>query len=422
MKRMMALAWALLGVLGCETRELKLCDIVESDCQESIYYADLRVRGDGYDPFGGIPPIRTISEDQYRNEMQAEAARTKLEAEAERAAKNKAPEPWWDNALALLHLMPAAAESESAAIENQVENVAAYYEPTTRHVTVIAHPQRPDADPNDTMLNNMTTLAHELVHAIQDREMILKFDPTGLDQLFATKALIEGDAELYEYLIAIELKPKIKEWYPDPLAYTERLRTLFMADGPKITDGSDVNFATLGPPLLAAMYLVYPLGGMWLSDYYVKGGNSAVRHAYGKAPQRSLEYLLPLGTEAPPAATTVCKPIFPSDQGFTAYGRENFGAVQVFAYLMAWGVPSAEAVAAASLWRGDVTFVSRNTETQKTAVAWRIELAQPIAASTLAQINTRNGPRGVQDGNTLLITASDDAEVAASWNPTTACP
>ena len=44
---------------GCHGRDLELCDIAQSDCQQDVYYADLRLRGDGYDPFGGIPPIRT---------------------------------------------------------------------------------------------------------------------------------------------------------------------------------------------------------------------------------------------------------------------------------------------------------------------------------------------------------------------------
>jgi hypothetical protein len=285
MKRMIIVGWALLGSLGCEASKLQLCDITAADCQESIYLGNVRVRGDGYDPFQGVPPIRTIGEEQFRAEMKAEA---------EQAAQNPAAQqPWWDSALALLHLMPSATEVEQDAIDNRVEQVAAYYDPSTRKVTVIDH-QQPQTD--STRLGNMITLAHELLHAIQDRELDLDINPKTTDELFANKALIEGDATTYELLFALELEPRIKQVYPDPLSYANKLRSMFMADGPKLADDSDeTNFASLGPPYMAAMYLVYPLGGIWVGEHYKQGGNSAVRHAYGKAPMRSLEYLLPMG-------------------------------------------------------------------------------------------------------------------------------
>ena len=412
MKRMIMVGWALLGSLGCEESNLQLCDITSSDCQESIYYANLRVRGDGYDPFQGIPPIRTIGEAQFRAEMQAEA---------DQAAKDPgSQQPWWDSALALLHLMPSATEIEKDAIDNRVEQVAAYYAPSTREVTVIDHNK---AQTDTTRRGNMITLAHELFHAIQDRELDLDFDPKTTDELFAYKAVIEGDATTYEVLFAFELEPRYKQSFSDPLAYANKLRALFMADGPKLDDDSnETNFATLGPPYMAAMYLVYPLGGIWVGEHYQRGGNSAVRHAYGKAPKRSLEYLLPFDTPAPPVTESACAAIVPANQGFVARGRDRLGAVEMYGYLMGWGVKSVDAVAAASLWRDDVIFAAYNASTQKTSVAWRIELAQPISATTLAQITTSDGPRVVQDGNTLLITASDDAEVAANWNPSVACP
>jgi len=38
----------------------------------------------------------------------------------------------------------------------------------------------------------MSTLAHELIHALQDRELDLQFQSQSTDQDFAQKALIEG--------------------------------------------------------------------------------------------------------------------------------------------------------------------------------------------------------------------------------------
>ncbi len=67
-------------------------------------------------------------------------------------------------------------------------------------------------------------------------------------------------------------------------------------------------------------------------------------------------------------------------------------------------------------------FVYYNQSTQKTAVTWRIELASPLPDSVLALLTTAAGPSVVKNGNTLLITASDDSTFLATWNPWTACP
>src|SRR5262249_9064928 len=56
--------------LGCGRREeLESCDINQQACQESVYYAVMRARGDGFDPFDGVPPIRTITKKEYEKEL-----------------------------------------------------------------------------------------------------------------------------------------------------------------------------------------------------------------------------------------------------------------------------------------------------------------------------------------------------------------
>jgi hypothetical protein len=67
-------------------------------------------------------------------------------------------------------------------------------------------------------------------------------------------------------------------------------------------------------------------------------------------------------------------------------------------------------------------FVYYNQSTQKTAVAWRIELDSPLPDTVLAPLTTPSGPRVVQDGTTLMITASDDPAFLATWNPWAGCP
>ena len=57
-------------LLACgEPEPLSACNVAEQTCQEQVYYAVLRLRGDGWDPFRGLPPIRTITLEQYRADL-----------------------------------------------------------------------------------------------------------------------------------------------------------------------------------------------------------------------------------------------------------------------------------------------------------------------------------------------------------------
>lgn len=412
MTRILYLACAALALLaGCHDRDLKICDITQSDCQQDIYYADLRLRGDGYDPFASIPPIRTISEDLFRAQLEYQAAVT----------SEQAPQPWWDAALLLLGLVPATGDSQQASIDNQVQNTAAFYSPATHDVAVISHPEQA-ADPLSQFMN-MSYLAHELIHALQDREINLNLHPHSTDAYFAEKAIIEGDASLYQRLFEYEVPLPAGYSFSsrDPLAYFSAWRQDNLSDDPTVQD----NFASLGPPFYAAAWLVYPLGGVWLSDSWDKGGNTDVRHAYGKAPQRSLDYLLGPNVAAPSSKNIDCEPTvlaaFKQSDG-TPYGLDSFGAVYFFAYLMGWQIPADVSLSSSLLWRYDLIFVYYNPSTEKTAVTWRIELDSPLPTSVLAALTTSTGPRVVQNGTTLLISNSDDAPFLSTWDPWSACP
>jgi hypothetical protein len=403
---------AMVFLVACEPKP-QLCDIAQSSCQEEIYLTDLRLRGDGFDPFAGVPPIRTIDEDTFREELQAEAAQAAT-------AQEKNPTPWVDAALTLLHLVPVStADPQSTSIDNQVALTAAYYSPDTRDVTVVSHPAQA-ADPN-AEFGNMVVLAHELVHALQDHELDLISDVGSADAYFSYKALIEGDASLYDYLFAEKALPQgLHLRYPNPLAYFTQMRKDNLSDDPSVEN----NFASLGPPFYAALrWLVYPLGGTWIAERWQKGGNAALRHAYGKAPTRSLDFLLASGTPAPPTKEILCQPLVPAEfmKQNRPYALDSFGAITFYALLMALGVPSSDAVASSLLWRNDLIFVYYNPTTLRTAVAWRFELDSPLPQSVFAAITTSDGPKVLQTGSTLLVTASDDDAFMATWNPTTAC-
>lgn len=413
MKRTICLLLGFVPLAACGDRKLSLCDITQSACQQDIYYTDLQVRGDGYDPFGGMPPIRTITEAQYRAELEAQVA----------AAPSSDPQPWWDVTLKLLHFVPEK-DLTSTSVDDQVTNVAAYYSNDTKSVTVVAHPVDATANDAKTLLNrkisDVATLAHELIHALQDREMDLRQPAEGgTDGDFAQTALIEGDASLYEDLVRREIldpcptgiqpsTPCLRD--ADSSAYFARYRQSMFDD-----------FATLGAPFFAAHWLVYPLGGAWLADQWKNGGNAAVRRGYANAPQRSLDFLLGPKVASPAQVPIDCDPTSPGAT-YTPSGFDSFGAAEFYAFLSAWNVADADRLTAATQWRNDAIFVYYDKTSKKTAVAWHIELASPLAATVLAAITTTDGPRVVATGNSLMITASDDAALMTTWNPSATCP
>ena len=171
-------AFALSSGLACSEHPFVTCDITQRACQEDVYYRVLSLRGDGYDPFGGLPPVTVISEADFRAMLVAEQAAS--------AQEGKNP---WDQALVLLHFTTttkatgnagvdggasgdagAATSTATSTIDDEVAHIYAFYDQTSRTITIISHPNQTG---DHVQEEAMITLAHELVHALQDREIDL---------------------------------------------------------------------------------------------------------------------------------------------------------------------------------------------------------------------------------------------------------
>ena len=281
---------------GCQ-RTLATCDITQRACQEDVYFHDLSLRGDGYDPFGGLPPVTVITEDEYRQQLIAQAQAD--------AAKN-GPNPW-DKALLLLHFTAATGSSagdagvggggagndagvDNSTIEDEVTHVLAFYSSQTKTVTIVAHPNQTGSDAES---NAMITLAHELIHSLQDRELDLgKLDSfQTTDGYLAYDTIIEGDARFYETLFANDLLH---------LGWSQSNITLLAKT--QLQDYYD-NFGDLGAPQFAAQALIYPLGELYEATEYQSGGSAAVRHGYAKEPSRTVGFLVNADGTAPPVGS-----------------------------------------------------------------------------------------------------------------------
>ena len=171
---------------GCGRREeLEGCDINERSCQEDVYYAVVRARGDGFDPFDGVPPIRTITKQQYAEELfpdnppqlnhkdacapaeddeDAGTDKPPPEDDEDAGIDDPPPEPKiepWDVSLQWLGLLQKSVSSGQAQAQNFLVSVAAFYTWDTQTVTIVSDPDICKRNPRaDAVL-----LAHELVHA-----------------------------------------------------------------------------------------------------------------------------------------------------------------------------------------------------------------------------------------------------------------
>ena len=154
------------------------CDITDGECQEAVFALTARVRGQ---EGAKMPPIRVISREQLRDEIQTDLDNSAAPSPDEVAVQQ---------AFALLHLLPAeAGAADEALADDLAEGVAAYYSPRWKAITVIS-----DAAENEG--DGTFVLIHEFTHALQDQRGDLNtplgFDTT--DALVSFDSLVEGEA------------------------------------------------------------------------------------------------------------------------------------------------------------------------------------------------------------------------------------
>jgi hypothetical protein len=382
--------WALLGCGRVE--RLEACNIATKDCQESIYYAVIRLRGDGWDPFDGIPPIHTITLADYRKQLLAEDAAA---APPDPNAKPKF-DPW-SVALQLVGLVTPTMSAGAASVASRVNNVAAFYSSATRKVTVIDRGDQHD-DRSDT-----TLLAHELVHAFQDNELSGDIHGSSTDGSFTAHALIEGEAVLYEHLVGAELD----NVEPQQLDWTKYYRDW--------TSGLRKQVPSNKSPFYAVSWFVYPFGASLLTNGWLRGGNAAVRRLAEHFPTRSVELMASIdGTHASSAAALSCN-VQPPSEMFTRTGYDRFGGMQLYAFLTAAGVDEAEAWRLGKRARDDLWWIYSLEATQKVALSWRIRMTDEASADAVVEAAAmRDHIHAERKGADVLIVGSND-EALLDW-------
>jgi hypothetical protein len=405
----------LIGMAGaCDASTgLAPCNIARESCQEDIYYALVRLRGDGYDPLAGVPPISTLTLAEYRRRLQADADAREAAAQGDPPAEEPdpdAPKPVvpWDFALQVLGMVTPTTSSGQASVDNQVANVAAFYSSATRSVTVIDRGNDRD-DYFETGL-----LLHELTHALQDRELSGAFSDGTTDSSLASRALTEGEATFYQHLANLEMQgvsAEANDWHGN---YTNDLR------------GGRGHLTNDKSPFYGVRWFIYPLGARYLSDAWERGGNAGVRHAYATQPRHIGQYMTP-HDEQHEALRPVLDPalscrVEPPSPAWQRPGLDRFGALIVYAFFTGAELPDDQAWPLAAGWGDDLIYVFFEPEAELVLVSWRIRLADEEAAeSAVEHLVLDPRVRASAEGRDLVLIAGNDEDTTADWDGTLVC-
>jgi hypothetical protein len=368
------------------------CSIGEASCQQQIFAATACLRGQ---PDAQLPAIRTITREEYAEELRAQAA-----PEDDYGVRV------WGSALGLFGLVPEAQSIQEADVAQRVATVAAFYRRDTRGVTIIA-------DTANSPRSARLTLSHEFVHALQDqREGLQPFydaHATNSDANAALKCLTEGEAVFLSNLTVLHFEGTgldevnweryFGSWLEHELA--------------------DVGAAEA--PLLATRSLVYPVGGAGVLRTYQEAGLSGIGRFY-TAPAHTFRYWADDRAGAPDAEPLDCNtPAAPDAFALKYHDRHGLpGLLSLYV-----GLGEGVRYEAARQWRSDAFLVysDPNEVSDAVVVAWRLRLASEDDAAQLAEAVTRSG-RAIQvrsAGREVLLTAATDPALLEGWDAADRC-
>jgi len=264
------LSACVMAAVGCGCggdTTLDPCDIRKSSCQHDVFLAVQDVRGDTWDPWLDPPGMRVISAERYRQEL----------AQHQLGLPDSLQSPDYQTAaLQLLHMLDPD-ERPDAAAAFAAATVAAYYDSDKRRITIV---DRGDATDHP---HDVRTLAHELVHAAQARELgfsTFKQSIATSDAGFALSTVLEGEAKLYENLVDFKqnhASPAGYDWDAYHEHYIHSMREQV------VRETSPFRAATWG--------LSYPLGSRYCTEAYLSAGPIGVRRAIQDRPLTSVSFM-----------------------------------------------------------------------------------------------------------------------------------
>ena len=306
---------------------------------------------------------------------------------------------------ALFGLMPRDYTYEPPS-QKGLEGVVAYYVRETQDIVIIT--DRVGEEEEDAY----ATLVHELVHAYQDDRVDLdalsEEHGTTLDRLLALRAIIEGEAELYESLTEIafaDLTPETVNWN----RYFDDYQTWALEQAAR----------TETPSLDARRYFPYAYGSEFVTRAAQSGGQAAVDVLFATPPDSVRQVMA--GYPAWPDTENNrddlldphAVPVLPEPFAYLGGGHKS---VWLLNRMLQWTTSLPDPWAAADLAgvSADYLSVFRDQASGEMVAAWRIQSTTPTVSDFGAWTAQDVDPhpitaRAVGEDLLLVATSGPDA-------------
>jgi hypothetical protein len=349
-------------VPGCEAIDHTPCDVRDPSCQTRLFALAGCLRGEAP---GSLPPITVVSEADFAAMLTAEAAMS-------------TPQPHratWDWALSSLKLIqPGGLAVDTMNAEAAKFIWGLYRSGTSKDILIIDHGadfDAPSASP---------VLVHEMVHALQDREVDLtQFKTTFAtsdDSSLAARSIIEGEARMHE----TRYRASVLGLDPAEVDWRRRFENAVAVDEKHLL---------MDPSPLTATSMAFPYE--WGADYvynrWAVDGMGGVHGLFLAPPvtTRVLMASVDVDVDPEPAPEQPAMPTPPV--GWTAADSSVLGAWGLF-LAMTEGAPGtlpSDVETFALSWQADGIGIYEGPA-GATAVVWRIDMGNPTIAGLVASM------------------------------------
>jgi hypothetical protein len=376
---------------GCEGRdqfELRACTIEHARCRRDVFLAIEQLRGQLWDPWSEPAPVVVVTRDQYR---------TLLENTSETT-----PEKLAAGALGLTPPGTSVADADAAW---RLANTEAYYHQSLEAVVFVGDERLTDPVAGPLLL------AREYLHAAQDREFALgRFGTrTTTDWEVVRRAMVEGEAELYKQLAALQ----ILGIAPDSFDWNQHVRSTLVA-------AREVLIESELPYAAARLSMPRALGASIFMSAWQQGGAAAAHRLFVDPPRTSLEVMLasrdrvPTGSFGAPS----CEP--PPPQAFNTFiAEDQLGALVLYAFLLHRFGLDRDAWEAALTWRGDRlrAFIDHQ---DRVLTIWSVR-APALRHTDLGRALVERQEPPILYGDELIFWSRDAPDIRASLPQTPGC-
>jgi hypothetical protein len=281
-------------------------------------------------------PNEVVDREELRKRLITMAAEDKTRAETASEALG----------LARWGMIPRATNYEALLLDLLTEQIAGYYDPDTKKLTISASA---GDDPTWAEL----VLAHEIDHGLQDQSFDLKkFEdvPDGEDDAAAARrALVEGDGIALMLEVMLSRNGQPVPW-SNPMI-TEAIEKAMAVPG----NGDKLDKAPIA--IREALIFPYRAGFTFVAALRRRQPWSAVDAAFKKPPTSTEQVMHPERYLANDEPIAIAIDALQSLKGYTVAHKTVWGELGFQLFLRSHGVDAATATEAAAGWGGDRTLV-----------------------------------------------------------------